>query len=129
MTAMESRMILDMRRKGYSYAKISAATNVAITTIKSFINSSKSNADTTVCKGCKKPLTQPEKAGRKKEFCSDSCRMLWWNEHRDIVYKKLTAPKVCVHCGEEFIAPYRETQKYCNRTCYLNHVKKEAKSE
>lgn len=129
MTALESRMIIDLRRKGYSYAEISAATNVAISTIKSFIKNYKANEDDTVCKCCKISLTQPEKAGRRKEFCSDSCRMQWWNEHRDIVYKKPPKPKVCLYCGQKFIVQYRKNQKYCNRTCYLNHVKKEAKYE
>ena len=38
------------------------------------------------CPQCGKPVTQ--RSGHKKKFCSDRCRMEYWNSHQDQVLRK-----------------------------------------
>ena len=71
-----------------------------------------------VVKNCDKPIYQPP--GRKpKLFCSDKCRMTWWNSHRDAVNKKAYRTFVCEYCGKEFTSYATDTRKYCSRECYF----------
>ncbi|WP_231465828.1 hypothetical protein [Selenomonas sp. FC4001] len=50
---------------------------------------------------------------KKKKFCSDGCRIRWWNHHMHL----MKANAVCVHCGKEFHG--RSGRKYCSHRCYI----------
>jgi len=59
-----------------------------------------------------KPIDQP--AGCKgKKFCSDACRIRWWNHHTNL----MKANAVCTHCGKSFHG--RAGRKYCSHACYI----------
>ena len=68
------------------------------------------------CKGCGKPITRVPQH-RQRQFCSDSCRMTYWNSHRDQVRHKLNYPKQCPCCGNEFEIRGNPNRKYCSRSC------------
>ena len=71
-----------------------------------------------LCKTCGTVVIQTP--GRKaKKFCSDRCRMKWWNSHADQVNKKATYDLVCMNCGCSFQAYGNSKRKYCCHECYV----------
>ncbi|MCD7944291.1 MAG: hypothetical protein LUH43_05310 [Clostridia bacterium] len=53
------------------------------------------------CKCCGMPVEQTP--GRKaKLFCSDECRLKWWNSHPDMVNRKAVYEFICLHCKKSF---------------------------
>ena len=40
--------------------------------------------------------------GVKKKFCSDRCRLKWWNAHMGRLNKKTIYTYICLNCGSEF---------------------------
>jgi hypothetical protein len=79
---------LDMLRKqGKKVSKIAKTLQISLNTVRSYMRRYPIEDDNHRCKNCDKPIYQPP--GRKpKLFCSDKCRMTWWNSHRNAVNKK-----------------------------------------
>lgn len=68
------------------------------------------------CQCCGKPVLQiPSR--KVKKFCSDKCRMVWWNSHPELVKRKNMSHLVCAVCGSSFDSK-NPHQKYCSRKCY-----------
>ena len=122
MTAEEKAEIVALRSNGATYAGIAEKLNLSINTVKSFYRRYRENttAVSAHCKCCGKPLVQP-KTAREKKFCSDMCRMKWWNSHRDEVNKKSLCSYRCICCGKSFQAYGSKRRKYCSRACYIRH--------
>ncbi len=79
MTDTEKNKILELRSLGYGYQKIAKEIGISVNSIRNYC--SKQNSIIT-CKECGKKIKQhPGK--KKKKFCSDKCRYIWWNKHRD----------------------------------------------
>lgn len=123
MTAEEKTKIITLRSDGATYSEIAEKLNLSINTVKSFYRRCGENpagAASAHCKCCGKPITQPT-GTREKKFCSDICRMKWWNSHRDEVNKKSLCECKCICCGESFQAYGSKHRKYCSRACYIRH--------
>ncbi len=117
MTELEKAAIREYRKQGLGYRKIAMKTGVSINTVKSFCKS-KSFTVPTVCLQCRKLIVQTK--GRKtKKFCSDKCRMTWWNKHQDLVKRTAVYEFTCQACGTTFTAYGNAHRKYCCRECYL----------
>lgn len=124
MNIQQRQAIHRLRGEGLSYAKVSALTGISENTVKSYCRrndlGSGATKETTVgsfCRQCGSPLTQT-KGSKPKRFCSDKCRMTWWNSHPDAVNHKLVRQITCLFCGKTFTALGNRTRKYCSRTCY-----------
>ena len=54
--------------------------------------------------------------GKRRRFCSDDCRIAWWQDYHKA--KPTVAPQevLCGYCGKELAGKQR---KYCDRDCYL----------
>ena len=74
------------------------------------------------CPQCGKPITQ--RTGHKKKFCSDRCRMDYWNSHQDQVLRKAYYTLVCKNCGQTFRCYGNAHRKFCCRSCYENYRKR-----
>lgn len=48
-------------------------------------------------------MQQPPKRKLKK-FCSDKCRMKWWNTHQYLIKKEANYNIVCRNCGKQFVS-------------------------
>lgn len=104
MTDEQRQQITNLHAVGNGYKKIGKLLGLSENTVKSFCQRRKlsrvvvkSNAEVTVCKCCGKPV--PQNLGRKqKKFCSDQCRMKWWNSHLDQVNRKATYDYICPVC-------------------------------
>ena len=115
MTEEQKKRILHMRLSGMTYAEIADELALSVNTIKSFC---RRNIKTKSCKYCGKSISQPY-GTRQKKFCSDKCRMLWWNSHRNDVSKKTISTYKCKCCGKPFQAYASSHRKFCSRICYI----------
>lgn len=124
MTWDEKEKIAYLRGEGYGYKAIAGKLSLPLNTVKSYcrrnhlagIAEKKEPAKT--CRHCGKPLPK-SRTGRKRKFCSDQCRHLWWKEHPQLVDRSAYYPSFCAHCGKEFAAYGHQGQKYCSHACYI----------
>ena len=117
MTKEELSRVMELRKIGLSYKDISVQTNIPVGTLKStFSRIEEKCTETNNCKFCKKTLINT--TGKKeKKYCSDKCRMSWWNSNRE-EGPKVEFLKVCANCQFKF--PTRnKNQKYCSHRCYI----------
>lgn len=69
-----------------------------------------------LCPQCGKLVTQ--RSGHKKKFCSDRCRMAYWNSHQDQILRRAYYTLSCKNCGKEFQSYGNANRKFCCRSCY-----------
>ena len=129
MTNEERTQIAELQRQGYGYKKITTITGLPQNTVKSFCSrhpvvDTDSTEQDDLCRNCKKPLEQtPHK--RQKKFCSDACRMAWWNNHPELVQRKAYYTVTCAHCGKQFESYGNAHRRFCSRACYAEFRRKE----
>ena len=118
MTTREIEMLNNLRLKGYQPSAIAVVLDIPPGTVRSYIHRHPDIPNTKSCKHCGKPV--PQNKGRKeKKFCSDACRMAWWNNNQDSVNRKAYYSLTCEHCGKEFESYGNKNRKYCCRACYI----------
>lgn len=125
MTDKEKQQIKILRESGESYAQISRMVGLPLNSIKTFcrrnnlvVANVQKKIETSICRYCGKPVEQ--NPGRKeKKFCSDKCRMLWWNSHTDQVNRKANYECTCGFCGKQFTSYGNKNRKYCSHACYI----------
>ena len=122
MTKFEKERVRRARYDGMSYTEIASELGVSINTIKSFCRreclQSGHAEDATVCKNCGKPLKNKPKS-KPKKFCSDKCRLAWWNENREMLNKQALYTIRCIACGETFESYGNKDRLYCSHACYI----------
>lgn len=132
MTAEEITKVNQFQREGYGYKKIASLTGLPINTVKAYcrrhpISKKDTVAENTLCRMCGKKLEQtPHK--RKRIFCSDTCRLAWWNSHRERVNRKSVYSLTCAYCGQPFESYGNAYRKFCSRKCYGLSRRKEEQS-
>lgn len=133
MTNEQKSKITRLRTDGYGYMKIAQMLGVSENTVKSYCRrnnligratealpraqvSSKDGIH--LCLSCGVSVKQNQ--GRKaKKFCSDKCRMKWWNNNLDKVKRKAIYEYICPHCGKPFTVYGNSHRKYCCHECYV----------
>lgn len=118
MISEKTQKVLALRERGMSYNDISAATGIPVGTVRSYCNRYPS-ADISLCLKCGTPVKQTAHRKQKK-FCSDACRMAWWNAHPEKVKRKAVYHFTCPHCGREFESYGNDHRVFCSRLCYAN---------
>ena len=118
MTLQNKIAINNMRLEGHSPSVIAATLGLSAGTVRSHISRHPNIPNTKFCKQCGKPVLQKE-SRREKKFCSDACRMLWWNTHQEFVNRKAYYNLTCEYCGKEFEIYGKKNRKYCCRACYV----------
>lgn len=122
MTETERMNVIRLCRRGYGYKKIAKELGLSPNTVKSFLGRHPTIREEMreaegFCRNCGEPLKQmPHK--RKKRFCSDSCRMKWWNAHAEQVERKAYYDCICLACGKKFASYGNLHRKFCSRACY-----------
>ena len=124
MTDNEKRQIFELSAKGLGYSKIAATLQLPTNTVKSFLYRAKkardesrsAEGDLTYCMQCGAVLKNGD--SRKRKFCSDKCRMAWWNTHREYVMRAAYYSFVCPQCGKAFTAYGNAKRMYCSRECF-----------
>lgn len=78
MNTNTSAQIIKMSLAGVKPSVIAEKTGVSVNTVKSHIRRHKDNGISVPCLFCGRPVQQTD--GRKqKKYCSDRCRMNYWN--------------------------------------------------
>ncbi len=125
MTNEQKYAIRTMRKDGMGYVRIARTIGISENTVKSFCHRDERKREEApsgehFCLCCGIPVEQ--NPGRKeKKFCSDACRMKWWNSHPDQVEHRTTRKIVCANCGKTFTAYGSTPRKYCCHACYVEH--------
>ena len=124
----QRQQIRELREEGYGYGRIAQILEISENTIKTYCrrhglggvatNLASSEGKRQYCPCCKSVLELIP--GRKpKKFCSDKCRMKWWNSHLDQVKRKANYSFVCPVCKKQFSVYGNANRKYCSHACYI----------
>jgi len=131
MNAFQKKQVIALRRSGETFAKIAENLGLSVNTVKSYCRRNSGNNEAEggnglnvdiadiggACPQCGNIITLIK--GRKpKRFCSDECRVRWWNSHFENVNKKAVYPFKCVYCGKDFTAYGNAKRRYCSHSCY-----------
>ncbi len=126
MNSLQKEQITRLRAEGKSYATIADTMGLSINTVKSYCRRNNLVGNATImsepvdgifCRQCGVPLKQT--IGKKhKRFCSNRCRMAWWNAHPEDVNHKTIQTFTCRTCGQNFETYGKRERKYCSRACY-----------
>ena len=116
MTTVEKYRIQKLREQGHTYRQIASIMDMPDATVKSFCRRNL-NPNIGMCKQCGKKMELRAKTKR-KHFCSDSCRMKWWNAHPEVVTRRAYYDLTCVCCGQPFQSYGNRNRKYCGRACF-----------
>ena len=117
-----AKEILQYREQGLGYKRIAALTGYSLNTVKSVCRRNP-NGEEKLCPQCGAKLVRTPHY-REKRFCSDVCRMAWWNSHPEAVDRKAVYHFICAHCGQPFDSYGNDHRKYCSRTCYAEARRK-----
>ena len=119
MTETEKRRVAELRAAGHGYKSISYKLGISVNTISSFCRrNTLETLPEKKCENCGKPITENKKH-KPRRFCSDLCRIKWWNSHLDQVEHKAVYRYTCPTCGEEFQVYGNSKRKYCSHECYI----------
>lgn len=122
MTDLQKEQIKAMRLQGMGYLKIGQTLGISNNTVRSFCRRNGLDGDaaknSVVCQQCGNPVKIIPKR-KPKKFCSDACRIAWWNSHLECVKRKAVYDYICAHCGKPFTAYGNKNRKYCSHECYI----------
>ncbi|RKM55398.1 RNA polymerase subunit sigma-70 [Butyrivibrio sp. CB08] len=125
MTESVKKQIRDMRGRGMSFGQIATSLALPTSTIKSYCRREGVVSVKTaipegmgMCMCCGAKIVQNPKR-KEKRFCSDKCRMAWWNNNLDKVNKKAFYQYTCACCNKPFTVYGNSTRKYCSHECYI----------
>lgn len=129
-TDLQKDQITTMRGQGYGYATIAKSVGLKKDAVVAFCrkagltgtkatDNSRISLSAEFCPQCGVPLKQTP--GRKRiRFCTDSCRVAWWNAHPEAVRRKAVYSFACACCGRAFTAYGNAGRKYCSHACYIS---------
>lgn len=119
MTKDEIAQLDEMRIAGLSPSAIATKLDKTISTITSYIRRHPVPQGVVLCRHCGS-FIKVESGKKQRKFCSVSCKVAWWNEHR---YENRTniITRKCEYCGREFSCYESENRKYCSQECYHNN--------
>lgn len=130
MTESQMQQITDMRKDGLGYTTIASRMGITKDRVRSFCRTRgltgartssyvPENAGDNYCINCGNRLGHT--AGkRKRKFCSDDCRLTWWNNHPDQVKRKAYYSFTCHYCKAQFSAYGNANRTYCSHECYIH---------
>lgn len=129
MKIAQKEMIEKLRQNGNSYSSIADTMHISINTIKSYckrnnINPANiiDNRNTVVprcCPQCSNEVIHKPKC-KPRRFCSDTCRVSWWNTHQNQVDRKAVYILKCINCGNLFESYGNKNRRYCQHSCYID---------
>jgi endogenous inhibitor of DNA gyrase (YacG/DUF329 family) len=129
MNQEQKERIIALRGGGETCAHIAGQLGISVNTVKSFCRRNGIQpkipshpviiaVDSGVnCPQCGNKI-KPTSGRKPKRFCSDACRVLWWNSHSEQVKRKAVYSFKCDYCGRDFTAYGNTKRRYCSHTCY-----------
>ena len=117
MSIEEKNRILELRNKEIVVREIAEITNLNKEAVKSFLKRIDKNVkEIRICKECGKEYFVYFKV-KSKSFCSDLCRIRWWNKHPENMKNRKESIRKCKCCGKEFIVYGNSKQQFCCKKC------------
>ena len=128
MTVLQKERISSLREHGKSYREIAISLSLSINTIKSFCRNNgitvpkdkENSTEPQFCPICGKVLKRV-KGKKSKRFCSDKCRMTYWNKHQNELIHKRAKEVVCPTCNKAFSTSINSSRKFCSHSCYITY--------
>jgi len=126
-TDQQKKQIKGMRLRGDTFAMIADALGLSRNTVKSFclrnlrpepLEVKAAPVKSGICAQCGMAFVLCP-GHRQRRFCSDHCRMTWWNAHRDLLNSKGLLERTCACCGKPFMGYALQQRKYCSHVCYI----------
>jgi endogenous inhibitor of DNA gyrase (YacG/DUF329 family) len=126
MTRKQITQVDEMRLYGKSISTIANVLGVSENTIKSYCRRKKTIVNPITPTNIAPDIKSCPQCGcfikhtpgvKRKRFCSDKCRMTWWNAHPDFVNRKAFYHYKCEHCSKSFKIYGNAHRKYCSRAC------------
>lgn len=133
MTEEQKTQITQLRTAGFGYFRVAQVLGISENTVKSYCRRNNLNGTVAVkesktqnpvddgihlCICCSLPVEQNPRR-KEKKFCSDKCRMKWWNNNLDRVKHKAMYKFICPYCGKSFTVYGNSHRKYCSHECYV----------
>ena len=126
----QEKQIIKMRKSGLGFTAIASRLQLSKIAVRAFCKSQglmekrppdleMQNPTPDNCKTCGKQLKYTS-GKKKRQFCSNRCRMDWWNTHPNKVKRKAFYLFTCEFCGDEFTSYGNAKRKYCCQECYIN---------
>ena len=107
----------ELRQEGYGYKRIAKELSITIGTVRYVCLELETTGN---CKNCNTKI-KSTKGKKKKLFCSDKCRLQWWNKNPKKIDKKAYYTHQCKQCKKEFTAYGNNKRIYCSQKCYIEH--------
>ena len=120
MTTEEANNIFKLHKEGLSYRAIAKKLNISEGTVYSFLRRNPNYEIKGICRFCGNEM-KPQVGNRTKHFCSNKCRMNYWNKHKKVAGRGSNKECTCLHCQTSFIDFGNRKRKFCSRGCYLEH--------
>ena len=125
MTPVQKSVLLSLHSQGLGYKAIASKLGISVNTVKSYCRShserkpvqeTTAKQESVFCKSCGKELTSTEHK-KQKQFCSDKCRVKYWDSHKTGKSKYKTE---CLNCGKLFDSTHKG-RLFCSHECYIQH--------
>lgn len=123
MDAKQKEEIAHLRMQDMTYEQVAKQLQLSVNTVKSYYQRNQlggrksTDSNKHFCRQCRVEVKQTPHRKLKK-FCSDKCRMKWWNGHPEKLHRKSGQSIVCLICENVFFAYVSANRKYCSRECY-----------
>jgi endogenous inhibitor of DNA gyrase (YacG/DUF329 family) len=122
MTNEQKKRLEQLRSEGLGYKRIAAELGLSLNTVQSYCRRHPVVMRVPECSYENKCLFCGEylhhKPGAKKrKFCSDRCRITWWNAHPETGTKRKVRNVSCAFCGVPFLVVGERMRMYCSRIC------------
>ncbi|MCW6665321.1 RNA polymerase subunit sigma-70 [Aerococcaceae bacterium NML191219] len=112
-----------LRKNGLGYKRIATILSMSLNTVKAYCRRECIEKEVAIkddgCLLCGEQLHHT-KGKKQKKFCSDQCRMKWWNQRLDKVNRKSFTVHQCLYCKKEFCSYANPSRKYCSHACYID---------
>jgi endogenous inhibitor of DNA gyrase (YacG/DUF329 family) len=125
MTVNQKAEIERLQRLGLGYRKIAAELALSVDAVKSYCRRHPVKPELNDCLQCGTPLKQTPHRKRRK-FCSERCRTIWWNHNRDKGQGQTRYASICAFCGKHYVST-KANRQYCSRRCYADARRKAVK--
>lgn len=109
--------IFELRKLGMGYKSIAKELSLTHSAVRNVCTAKYSNPDLYgTCKNGGKRVKHRH-GKKKRQFCSDKCRMTWWNAHSEEVKRKSFYTFTCPCCNSEFVTYGNSKRIYCSIAC------------